>query len=420
MSSVTVYRARHIFPVSLAPVRDGAIAVEHERIVACGAASQVMRTYPSARVVDEGESALFPAAVNVHTHLELTGLASAIPEGLSFAAWVVALVRARRALTTEQYTEAARRGLAELAASGTAAVGEITTFGASVRPLAENGMHGVVYYELLGIDPADAGALLRRGQLQIARWREECAGTPLRFGLSLHAPYTVSTELFRLAGRWCAEENIPLAIHAAESPAETMWLRDGTGEIADVLYRAAGWPVDPRGAPGCSPMAYLDRLGVLSARPLLAHGVQVDRDDLRLLAGSGSAVAHCPRSNARLGCGRLPYAAYHAAGVPLGLGTDSRASAPSLSLWEEAAAAYTAHGAAGETLDPHDVLRLTTLGGAEVLGVADELGSLEAGKCAKLACASLRSLDERERASADAVALALAQGRLVPRTLSAT
>ncbi len=414
MSESTLYRARHIFPVSSPPLYDGAVLVEEGRIRAVGPAAALAPPHEGVRVVDLGESVLLPAAVNAHTHLELTGLSRAIPGGLSFAEWVVALIRARRPLTFEEYTEAARLGVAELRASGTAAVGEITTFGASVRPLVESGLPALIYYELLGIDPAAAPELLRRGQRQIAQWRDEYAGTAVRFGLSLHAPYTVSAELFQLAGRWCADEGVPLCVHAAESPVETAWLRDGSGEIGSVLYAAAGWPVDRDAAPGCSPIAYLSGLGVLDAQPLLAHGVQVDGHDLALLARSGSAVAHCPRSNTSLGCGRLPYAAYRASGVRLGLGTDSRASSPSLSLWDELAAAYAAHTAAGESPSPNDLLRLATLGGAEALGLAQELGSLDAGKHTALACASLTHLRESERDRAELVVQALAQGRLSP------
>jgi 5-methylthioadenosine/S-adenosylhomocysteine deaminase len=414
-----LYRARHIVPVSSAAIIDGALVVEDSRIRAVGSAAEMAGLFPNAQAVDLGDSALLPAAVNAHTHLELTGLADAIPAGLSFSEWIVALVRLRRSLSHDDYVRAAQQGIAEMLAAGTAAVGEITTFGASVRPLAESGLRAVVYYELLGVDPADAPELLRRGQRLVSLWRSEYAGTQLRFGLSLHTPYTVSAELFRLAARWCAQEGIPLCIHAAESPAETAWLHEGSGEIADVLYAAAGWPVDARRAPGCSPIAYLDQVGALHARPLLVHGVHVDHDDLRLITDSAAWVAHCPRSNARLGCGRLPYAAYRRAGVRLALGTDSRASAPSLSLWEEMAAAYATHRAAGEAPDPHDLLRLATLGGAEALGFADELGSLDAGKHAHLARASLAPLDERERADSRQVLLALAQGRLTPEPVAA-
>ncbi|HZC78311.1 MAG TPA: amidohydrolase family protein [Ktedonobacterales bacterium] len=412
MTALALCRANQVFPVTAAPLADGAVVVERGRILAVGAAAALGERYPSARVVDLGARALLPAAVNAHTHLELSGLSGAIPAGTPFADWVMALVRARRHLTFADYARAAADGIARLRASGTVAVGEICTFGASARPLVESGLRGILYFELLGVDPAQAPALLERGQRQIAAWQAEFAGAPLRFGLSLHTPYTVSAELFRLASAWCAEEGVPLCIHAAESPAEIQWLRDATGPIADVLYAGADWPIDPARAPGCSPMRYLERLGALAARPLLAHGVQVEGDDLALLAAREATVVHCPRSNARLLCGRLPYAAYRAAGVRLALGTDSLASAPTLSLWDEAAAAHTAHTAAGEAPEPGELLRLATLDGARALGVENELGSLEAGKRAELACAALFPLPERERADPQQILRALVDGRL--------
>ncbi len=416
MPTLTLYTARHIFPVSTPPIRDGALVVEGERILDVGSAALGER-YPNARRVDLGECALLPGAVNAHTHLELTGLAGAIPDGLAFVEWVLALVRARRPLTIEDYTQAASEGVGLLRAAGTAAVGEISTFAASPQALAESGMRAVVYYELFGANPADAPTLLQRGQEQIRRWREEYAGTRLRFGLSPHTPYTTSAELLRAAAEWCRGEGVPLAIHAAESPAESQFLHNGTGPIADQLYAAAGFTVDHSRIPRSSPIAYLDSLGVLQARPLLAHGVQVDRADLARLAATDTSVAHCPRSNARLQCGRLPWAAYNEAGVRLALGTDSLASAPSLSIWDEAAYADALHSAAGEPPDAHDLLHLATLGGAEVLGWADEIGSLEPGKSVELACAALSSLDEHDRDDSEAVLRALVAGNLSVRRL---
>jgi 5-methylthioadenosine/S-adenosylhomocysteine deaminase len=103
--------------------------------------------------------------------------------------------------------------------------------------------------------------------------------------------------------------------------------------------------------------------------------------------------------------------------VCLALGTDSLASSPSLSLWEEAANASALHGAAGEPPDPHELLRIATLGGAEALGWADEIGSLEPGKSAELACAALSSLDEAARDDVEAVLRALVTGELNVRRL---
>lgn len=412
MPALTLYRARHIFPVTTDPIPNGAVVAEGGRILAVGDADTLHERYPGARAVNLGEAALFPAAVNAHTHLELTGLAGAIPAGLDMAAWILALMRARSELTSEDVARAAAEGVAMLRASGTAAVGEICTAGMSVRPVVESGLRGVVYYELLGGDPARAKELLERGQQQLRRWHEEYPGATVRFGLSLHAPYTVSAPLFRLASAWCQGEGVPLCIHVAESPAETQWLRDHTGPIAETLYATLGLPTDIEPAPGCSPVAYLDGLGVLAARPLLAHGVQVDRDDLGRLARSACAVVHCPRSNMRLLCGRMPYGPYREAGVRLALGTDSLASSDSLSIWEETAVAWSLHARTGDVSRPGDWLRLATLGGAEALGIAHELGSLSAGKLAALAYAPLDGLGEKQRRDANLVLLALVEGRL--------
>lgn len=406
-----IVRARHVYPVTAEPIADGGVAVEGERIVAVGPAADLLARCPSAALVDLGETALFPAAVNAHTHLELTGLAGAV-HSQPFVDWILALIAARRALTYDDFTRAAGEGVRMLVESGTAAVGEISTAGASVEPVVASGLRGVIYYELLSGDPARAPELFERGKRQVAEWRERYPDARVRFGLSLHTPYTVSTALFRLAGEWCAGEGVPLCIHAAESPAETRWLLDHTGPVAETMYARLGLPTDLEPAPGVSPIAYLDGLGIFAAHPLLAHGVQVDAADLRRLANASVPVAHCPRSNTYLHCGRMPYGAYRAAGVPLAVGTDSLASSHSLSVWDELAVAWTLHTAAGDIIRPSDLLRLATLEGAVALGCAEELGSLDAGKSAELACASLAGLSDSEREDSTAVLTALVEGRL--------
>lgn len=411
MVTEKIARAEWVFPVSGEPIRDGAVVVEGERIVAVGPAAGALARYSGATLVDLGPTALFPAAVNAHTHLELTRLAGMVPSQ-PFVDWILALIAARRALTYADFAGAARDGVRMLLESGTAAVGEISTAGASAEAVIESGMAGIVYYELLGGDPARAHELFERGKRQVAEWRERYPGARVRFGISLHTPYTVSAALFRQVSEWCAGEGVPLCIHAGESQAEAQWLRDHSGPIADVMYARLGLPTDLEPAPGRSPVAYLDSLGVLSARPLLAHGVQVDAADLATLADKRVAVAHCPRSNAYLHCGRMPYGAYRAAGVALALGTDSLASSHSLSVWDELAMAWSLHALSGDSVRPGDLLRLATLDGAEALGCGDERGSLAVGKRAELAGAALLGLSELEREDAGAVLLALAEGRL--------
>lgn len=407
----TLITARYLYPVASAPIVDGAVVVEGERILAVGQLAALAQRFPNARRVDLGAAALTPAAVNAHTHLELTALERAIPRGLAMADWILALMRARTPLDADALRASAAEGVRRSLASGVAAIGEISTVGQSVGPIVESGLRGVVYYELLSGDPARADELLARGQAQIASWRASYPDARVRFGISLHSPYTVSAPLFEKASAWARAEAVPVSIHAAESPAETRWLRDRTGPMRDTLYATLGLPADLEPAAGRSPMRYLHDLGALGPHVVLAHGVEVDADDAGLVAADGAAVAHCPRSNARLLNGRLPWAAYRAAGVRLSLGTDSLASCDSLSIWDEAVAALATHTAAGEVMTPTEALRLATLGGADALEVANDLGSLEPGKLALFAAASLAALSAEERATPEAALAAVLAGR---------
>ncbi|MBA2286331.1 MAG: amidohydrolase family protein [Ktedonobacteraceae bacterium] len=394
-----LYKAQYIYPVSAPPITHGMVAVDGERIVEVGPAADMARRYAGAPVTDLGASMLMPQAVNAHTHLELTALAEmgrAYVADRSFTRWIVELVKTRRGITNDVLLEGARAGCAMLSASATAVVGDISNRPISVEPLLESGLYGVIYHELIGPDPANAAQLLQSGQEQVRRWRAEYGEQRIRFGITLHTPYTVSAELFRITLPWVLEENIPFCIHVAESPAEAEFLLQGSGEIATILYAPDARAIERMPPAGRSPVRYLYDLGVLKARPLLVHGVQVNRDDLDLLAEYSVPMVHCPRSNFLLNCGRMPIEAYQEAGVPMAIGTDSLGSSPSLSVWEEAISAAATHRAAAVDLDPHELLRLCTLDGARALGFDDTHGSLEPGKLAHLAVGRLQTAHEGE------------------------
>ena len=392
-----LYKAHYIYPVSSTPIIDGIIAIDGERIAAVGPPEEVMQQYPGAQVTDLGSIMLLPQAINAHTHLELTALAALgkeyFPER-SFVQWIRNLVTAWRTIPAEVQVEGSREACRMLVESGTAAVGDISNTHASLAPLLESGLYGIIYHEMLNPDPAEAAHVLQRAREQVRRWRSEYGEERIRFGVTLHTPFTVSAELFRITLPWVMEEQVPFCIHAAESPAEAEYLLYGTGEIADTLFPSTVPITQWISPPGCSPVSYLDRLGVLAARPLLAHGVQVDRDDLRLLAEQRIPVAHCPRSNFLLNCGRMPLEAYQEVGVLVALGTDSLSSSPSLSVWEEGMSAMKTHQAEGVKLDPHDLLRMCTLDGARALGLDAVLGSLETGKLARLAVGRMDEIGE--------------------------
>jgi cytosine/adenosine deaminase-related metal-dependent hydrolase len=167
----------------------------------------------------------------------------------------------------------------------------------------------------------------------------------MQVGLSLHAPYSCHPELLRAGAAWCRQEKFPLCLHAAEAPFETEWLLSGKIGRGPRSLRWVGKDLTSRpfGFPGLRPIPYLASLGVLAARPLLVHAVQVTAEDIRLIRESRCPVVHCPRSNHLLSGGRMPLELYLAEKIPVYLGTDSLASSPSLDIREEAAFAQKIH-----------------------------------------------------------------------------
>jgi 5-methylthioadenosine/S-adenosylhomocysteine deaminase len=194
----------------------------------------------------------------------------------------------------------------------------------------------------------------------------------VRLGVSPHAPYTVSGPLYRATAAWARAAELPIAVHLAESPAETALLSGATGSFAEAWRRRD----IPMPSPlGHSPVQWLDQLGVLSARTLCIHVVQATGLDIGRLASAGAAVAHCPRSNRAHGHGDAPLAALLAARIRVGVGTDSVVSVGELDLLAEARAARALAG-----LDAVQALALCTTGAARALGLASEIGGLRVGK----------------------------------------
>jgi cytosine/adenosine deaminase-related metal-dependent hydrolase len=389
----TLYRAEWVLPVATPPVRDGAVLVDaHGRIAAVGPAA-AMDAPDHAEIVTFDHAALIPGLVNVHAHPELAMFRGAL-EDLPFRDWILRLVGAKRAaLKDDDYAAAARWTAVEALRAGITTLGATEASGAALAALAEAGMRGIVYLEGFGPEPATAGAAMAELRSGVERLRGEETDL-VRLGVSPHAPYTVSDRLFAEVAAWALAEGIPIAIHAAESAAERALVVDGGGDFAPGL-RARGIQVAPRGR---STIEMLDRLGVLRARPLLIHCVRVDPDDIARIADSGSAVAHCPIANARLGHGVAPLPGLRAAGVRVGIGTDSVASNNRLDLLDEARAASLLQRATlrdPSILPPDELLRLCTLDGARALGVDDRTGSLEPGKDADLCVVSLASSHAR-------------------------
>ncbi|HET6837067.1 MAG TPA: amidohydrolase family protein [Gemmatimonadales bacterium] len=362
--------ARWLLPVAAPPIERGAILIDPNGLIeAVGPDAAVPRPYgvPSQ---DLGDAFLIPGLINTHTHLELTGFEGQV-EDQEFSAWIQHLRQLKTTRDSSEYLHAARRGLADCYAAGVTLIADTGSSGAAIQVLSEAGGAGVAYQEAFGPDPAQVERSLAELQDNVHRSSRFATGR-LRIGVSPHAPYTVSGPLFRAVARWARSEDLPLAVHLAESPAEVQFLVAGTGPFAQA-WRARGIPLPI--SRGQTPVAWLSSHEVLSEWSLCIHAVQVGPADIQRLADAGAAVAHCPLSNRIHGHGAAPLAALLSAGIRVGLGTDSVASVGRLDLLAEARAAR-----ALADLSPVEALELCTLGGAHALGLASETGSLTVGK----------------------------------------
>ncbi len=387
--AVRLLTARWAFPIGAPPIPDAALAIHEGQIVGAGPRADLTARYPAASRWDLGEVALLPGLVNCHTHLELCDSPLPNADG-TFTQWLVALIQRRRELPLARQEAAAEAGARLLLESGTTAVGEVSTSGQSVAPLMRLGLRGVVYREILGLPPGEAQARRDAAWTDLQAMTRVVQGGLLRAGLSPHSPYGLSEELLSGCGTMVLGGSpFPCCIHAAESPDEVEFLSTGRGAIPSLLYPAVGCPVSPPRRWARTPIEYLDGLGALAWRPLLIHAVHVDATDIRRMAEYRASVAHCPRSNARLSSGLAPVPDFLRHGIPVGLGTDSLASVPTLDLWDEMRAALAAHGG---RLGPTEVLEMATRGGARALGLADQVGSLEAGKRADLIAVSAKAV----------------------------
>jgi len=359
-----------VLPVEGAPIPDGAVAIRDGRIDAVGPAAELGRGEHFAG------AAIVPGFVNAHTHIEYAVYA-AFGDGQSFAPWLATHIE-RKARIGRAETEAiARLGAAECLASGVTTIGDASFSGATAHACAELGLRAIVYLEVFGSEREDALARYH----DLLEYVEPALSERVAAGVSPHAPYTCSTEVYAA----CLELGVPVMTHFNESQDELDWLLAGEGPMRPV----AELLIEPDGQSGIRRLA---AAGLLGPSVVAAHCVKVDAEEIELLAEHDVAVVHCPRSNALLGCGIAPLTELRAAGLRLGVGTDGISSVPSHDYFEELRAVVAATRARTErasALLPAEALELGTIGGARALGLEDEVGSLVPGKRADVTVVGL-------------------------------
>ena len=367
-------------PIDGRPIRDGGVVVADGRVVAIGphvelAADEVSH-YPRAIIL--------PGFVNAHSHLEYASFAG-FGDGLEFAPWIELHMRRKGQLGPAELLASARLGTAQCLSSGITTTMDASFAGVAASACADLGLRGIVCLEVFGADPVAAQQRfdeLRRPFDSRSEPADHRGPALVELGVSPHAPYTTGAPVYR----WARELGLPITTHLAESPHEREFMLSSAGPIEQV---AAMFNVE---SPSTTTVRHLSAAALLGSDMTAAHCVTIDAHEIGLLAEADTAVAHCPRSNAQLGCGIAPLVDLIERGVRVGIGTDSPASVPDFDMFAEMratiASARTRESAAS-TLEAREALELATLGSASAIGLEDVIGSLTPGKHADLTVVSL-------------------------------
>lgn len=366
-----------VLPMDGPPLRDGAVRIEGGVIAEVSQRLEPDRRFPGGLIL--------PGLVNAHTHLEYLSM-SAMADGLPFTPWIEQLIVRKRGLGRDDYLAQAEAGVYACLAGGVTTIADCSYADTVAEAAIAQGLRAVVYLEAFS-DQGDPAGLME------ARLDALPADELITPGVSPHAPYTVTPEHYAQLIALARSRGIPVATHLLESERDTR------------------------------PLAELEH--VLGPDTVGVHLVRATAVDVALLARLGVPVVHCPRSNAMLGCGTAPLPELLAAGLAVGLGTDSPASALSFDMWDEMRAAILlgrARAARPDALTAEQALRMATSEGARAIGLGDRIGSLTAGKRADLTVIDLTGspylpLDDPVTAAVyggtpDRVLLTVVEGRI--------
>jgi cytosine/adenosine deaminase-related metal-dependent hydrolase len=335
-----ILAADWVVPIDGPPIRDGAVRVEGQTITEVG---------PAGEAADErfDGAVILPGLVNAHTHLEYAAMGG-FGDGMAFGPWIEDHIRRKAATGAEDSLEQARAGAAACLRSGVTTIADCAYSGAVADAAAEAGLRAIVYIEGF----SDWPDLKGRTEARI----DATTTTELvRPGISPHAPFTVTLDDYRMLVGLARERGLPVATHLLESARETQHL-DAFAEV-------------------------------LGPDTVAIHVVLADPSDIELMAQLDVPAVHCPRSNALLGCGIAPLPELLAAGVRVGLGTDSPSSAIDFDMWAEMRAAVMharARMGRADALSARAALEIATGGGAAAIGLGSVTGTLTPGKAADI------------------------------------
>lgn len=390
--------ARYVIPVSEPHIENGAVLVRDGNIVDVGSANKLKTRYPDEPVKDFGLATLMPGFVDAHTHLEYSAMRGLINDA-PFAAWKLHIADKEELFDAQDWDDSALLGALEAVRCGITTVADITSTGASYRAVKQVGLRSVIYREVGTMERQMVDAVLQEAYEDVAKWKSEASGLQ-KIGIAPSALFNCHPLVFEGVAKY-AMDGTPVALHLAGSREEYEFIRYGSSPFSvHSIEQERGYGIDvpPWLATGTSPVKYILNWGIFDAPNVLAiHCVQVDDDDIEILADHKVNVAICPRCNAQLAMGVAPLTKFLKAGITVGLGTDSPAVTDSTDPFAEMLTGLMLQRATGNRqsfIKANEMLEIATLGSARALGIDDQVGSLEPGKKADIIAVDLSNSNQ--------------------------
>jgi cytosine/adenosine deaminase-related metal-dependent hydrolase len=374
-----IITARRVAPMDRPAFRDGAVVIEHGRIVEVGDARDLRRVHREAESFDLPRSILLPGLVNAHTHLELSNCRAGIAPGGHFGEWILG-IRGQLAAQGDDFgavvSRAVREGVRQSLRFGVTTIGDVSQQNHLTRPILRDlPIRCVSYGETLGLAKQRArhAELLERA-LDATHQTER-----LRIGLTPHAPYTVDLSDYRRCLQVARERDLPLATHLSEDAQEREFLEHRTGLFRDIWESLGMWEESVETHRG-SPIAFAHAIGLLEYPTLLAHVNYCDDAELELLSRGRASIVCCPRTHAYFGHPPHRWRDMLARGINVAVGTDSCASSPDMNVVDDLRLLRRN----APEFPAQALWQMVTVRAARALRMEDEVGSIARGRRADL------------------------------------
>jgi len=305
-----------------------------DKIEAINSLANLKKKYPNAPIKNEGKnSILYPGFINTHVHLEFSANKTTLQYG-EFMPWLDSVIENREELIGRCDNEVMKKACKEMMASGITTFGAISSFGTELEVCIETPQKVLFFNELIGSNAATAD-MLYEDFLERLESSKKC-GHGVTPAIAIHSPYSVHPIVLKRAIEVAKSENLPISAHFLESQAEREWLEKNSGDFLEFFQKF-----------------FSTSMAVTSIDEFMksfddvpthfTHAVQATKEELIYLAEKGHSIAHCPRSNRLLGCGRLAIEELIVLDMPFTLATDGLSSNNSLNIFDELRAALMLH-----------------------------------------------------------------------------